>query len=163
MHGNINTRIKKLNSGEFDAIVLAAAGLHRLNLQHIIRHYFPAEQMIPAAGQGALGIECKTDDKRILQFIEPLNHADTHRAIRAERAMVTKLEWGCEVPIAAFATIDNSTIKLSGRVGSTDGSTLITSHIKGAAKQGIELGIQLANDLINKGAKQLLQHNHPNH
>lgn len=162
LRGNVGTRLAKLDNDEYDAIVLATSGLQRLNLDERIRHELGSDISLPAVGQGALTIECRAGDDDVLSLLAPLNHLDTQLCVSAERAMNKALEGGCQVPIAGFATLDNELLTLEGRVGTPDGTTLLS------AKETIALGNQphhsaeqlgqnIAQRLIEQGARQILQ------
>ncbi|MBF0588890.1 MAG: hydroxymethylbilane synthase [Magnetococcales bacterium] len=157
LRGNVNTRIQRLEEGRFDAIILAAAGVKRLEMtQHVVSWIDP-EQMIPAVGQGAVGVETRVADRRILKLLKPLEHPDTRDCVLAERAFLTRLEGGCQVPIAAHARLkDDETIHLIGRVSSLDGSHALTMETKGARNNPAELGDLLASQLLDAGAAAIL-------
>lgn len=157
LRGNVGTRLSKLDAGQYDAIILASAGLKRLELQQRIRHVLDRDVSLPAVGQGALGIECRSHDTEILDLIMPLMHTDTNVCVRAERAFNAYLEGGCQVPIAGFATLKNGQIHLEGRVGSVDGETLLVSKVIGETQQAEQLGVQLAKQLLDQGAGELLK------
>lgn len=157
LRGNVNTRLAKLDAGEFDAIILAAAGLIRLEKSERIRSLLPPAQSLPANGQGAVGIECRTDDAETLALLAPLEHRPTRLCVQAERAMNRRLNGGCQVPIGAFATLENNTLHLTGLVGSLDGQSIIKSQINGPAENGEQLGYQLADELLNHGADAILK------
>ena len=131
LRGNVNTRLQKLDDGEFDGIILAAAGLKRLELSERITCYLEPEHCLPAVGQGAIGIECRAGDKSILDYIQALDDAHTHTRLRAERAFNARLQGGCQVPIAGYAVLDGDNIHLRGLVGWPDGSRIIASEIQG--------------------------------
>lgn len=156
LRGNVGTRLSKLDAGLYDAIILASAGLKRLGLNDRIRHHLAAELSLPAVGQGALGLECREQDQETLALIKPLLHAETDACVRAERAFNAYLEGGCQVPIAGFATLSGEMIHIEGRVGSVDGKTLLISKMQGEITQAEQLGVQLAQDLIQQGAAELL-------
>ncbi|MCO6441567.1 MAG: hydroxymethylbilane synthase [Nitrococcus mobilis] len=156
LRGNVQTRLAKLESGEFDAIVLAAAGLRRLGLAERIRCTLTPEQSLPAVGQGALGIECRSDDPEINDLIAPLTHYPSYLRVVAERAVNARLEGSCQVPIAAFAVLDGPNMWLRALVGSRDGSCVLRGEIRGLAAAGVSLGGQLADDLLSRGAAELL-------
>lgn len=157
LRGNVGTRLSKLDAGQYDAIILASAGLKRLGLFERIRHTLTAEISLPAVGQGALGLECRSNDEEVLDLIMPLMHAETNACVRAERAFNAYLEGGCQVPIAGFATLDNQTLSLEGRVGSADGQTLLRSNVQGVPEDAEQLGVQLAQNLLQQGAGELLK------
>jgi hydroxymethylbilane synthase len=154
LRGNVNTRLAKLDDGQYDAIILAAAGLRRLDMYDRIRHTLAPELSLPAVGQGAVGIECREADEHIQQLLEPLNHTETALRVRAERAMNKTLEGGCQVPIAGFAELRNGSLHLSGRVGTTDGSTLLQANASGTDPQAV--GEQVAEALLKQGAGDIL-------
>ncbi|MCF2949163.1 hydroxymethylbilane synthase [Paraglaciecola aquimarina] len=158
LRGNVNTRLAKLDAGEYDAIVLAAAGLIRLGMQERIQFQIPADQSLPAVGQGAVGIECRNDDQELIDLLAPLNHQETSIRVRAERAMNAKLNGGCQVPIGSFAVIDqeSSKISLKGLVGSTDGKTLLHASQTGTVDQAELIGEQVAQMLLDQGAGEIL-------
>ncbi|CAM4163277.1 hydroxymethylbilane synthase [Acinetobacter pragensis] len=157
LRGNVGTRLSKLDAGNYDAIILASAGLKRLGLAQRIRHTLLPEVSLPAVGQGALGLECREDDQQVLDLILPLMHADSNACVRAERAFNAYLEGGCQVPIAGYATLSNGQIHLEGRVGSVDGVTLLKAVQVGAASDAEVLGVALAKDLVSQGADDLLK------
>ncbi|EJO9874102.1 hydroxymethylbilane synthase [Vibrio vulnificus] len=156
LRGNVGTRLSKLDAGEYDAIILAAAGLKRLGLEERIRSFIEPEQSLPAVGQGAVGIECRTNDERILKLLEPLNHADTADRVKCERAMNLTLEGGCQVPIGSYALLEGDEIWLRALVGEPDGSEIVRGEIRGPRAQAEQLGVQLANQLLNEGAREIL-------
>ncbi len=156
LRGNVNTRLQKLDDGDYDAIVLACAGLRRLGMEDRIREALSPDSMLPAVGQGAIGIECRNDDARINNLLMPLNDPDTHVCVAAERAMNTRLEGGCQVPIGAHAELGHGVIVLKGLVGSLDGSEIVHGNISGRPGDAVELGCVLAEDLLSRGADRLL-------
>ena len=156
LRGNVNTRLKKLDDGEYDAIILAAAGLIRLEMKHRITSYLSTEQSLPAMGQGAVGIECRDNDELTLQLIAPLAHKETTIRLTAERALNKRLEGGCQVPIGGFAELDGDQLSMRSFVGSPDGKNLVEGNISGPAENAEQLGIQLADDLLSRGAKEIL-------
>jgi hydroxymethylbilane synthase len=157
LRGNVNTRLSKLDHSEYDAIILASAGLIRLGFKERIRQYLDTEISLPAVGQGAVGIECRVDDERINQLIAPLNHEQTRICVLAERAMNQRLEGGCQVPIAGYAQLAYGQVKMRGLVGRPDGKQVIRGNIEGSAKNAEQLGRMLADDLLSRGAKEILQ------
>ena len=157
LRGNVGTRLSKLDEGLYDAIILASAGLKRLGLADRIRHSLSAEISLPAVGQGALGLECRSNDSALLKLIEPLQHQETSNCVRAERAFNAYLEGGCQVPIAGYATLRNDQIQIEGRVGSVDGKVILKAQRVGAVEQAEQLGEQLAQDLLAQGAGDLLK------
>ncbi len=156
LRGNVNTRLRKLDNGEYDAIILATAGLLRLEMPDRIRQKMSAEQSLPAGGQGAMGIECRSDDTETFQLLAPLQHEETAIRVTAERAVNERLNGGCQAPIACFAILDNDDIWLRGLVGSPDGKVMIQSEIRGHKSSAKELGIELAEDLLARGADKIL-------
>ncbi|EMH4165275.1 hydroxymethylbilane synthase [Pluralibacter gergoviae] len=156
LRGNVGTRLSKLDAGEYDAIILAVAGLQRLGLESRIRQPLSAEQSLPAVGQGAVGIECRLDDERTLALLAPLNHAETAVRVTAERAMNTRLEGGCQVPIGSYAELVDGDIWLRALVGSPDGKTMVRGERRGPAKDAGALGVSLAEELLNSGAREIL-------
>ena len=157
LRGNVGTRLSKLDTGQYDAIILASAGLKRLGLQDRIRHTLSPELSLPAVGQGALGLECRADDQATLALILPLMHVETDTCVRAERAFNAYLEGGCQVPIAAYATLTGDTLSIEGRVGGVDGQILLVAQQQGLTTQAQQLGEQLAQDLLAQGAGELLK------
>ncbi|WP_033932987.1 hydroxymethylbilane synthase [Vibrio cholerae] len=157
LRGNVETRLSKLDAGEYDAIILAAAGLKRLELESRIRSFIEPEQSLPAVGQGAVGIECRVDDQRVRALLAPLNHADTADRVRCERAMNLTLQGGCQVPIGSYALLEGDTIWLRALVGEPDGSQIVRGEIRGPRTQAEQLGITLAEQLLSQGAKEILE------
>lgn len=160
LRGNVNTRLAKLDAGEYDAIVLAAAGLIRLGMLERIRYEIPATESLPAVGQGAVGIECRNDDHELINILAPLNHLETSIRVRAERAMNAKLNGGCQVPIGSYAVLSNEQgqpqITLQGLVGSPDGKTLLHAQQSGTLDQAEQIGEQVAQMLLDQGAGEIL-------
>ncbi len=157
LRGNVNTRLAKLDDGDYDAIVLACAGLVRLEMEHRIKQRIAADWILPAVGQGAIGLEAREGDDDTLQLIAPLNHADTRDRILAERALNERLQGGCQVPIASHAVLEDDQLHLRGLVGETDGSRIITAEARGPRTEAEALGQQVADDLLAKGARKILQ------
>lgn len=157
LRGNVDTRIKRLDEQQYDAIVLAAAGLIRLGLQNRITEYLSSTVMLPAVGQGALGIECRSDDVSIIELIKPLNHSETHFCITAERSLNKQLNGGCQVPVAAHAVLINDKIKLQGLVGKPEGSLILKAEREDFIANAELLGLQVANDLLQQGAEKILR------
>jgi len=159
LRGNVNTRLRKLDEGQYDAIILAAAGLIRLKMNERIAQHIEPEEMLPANGQGAVGIECRINDEAIKALLAPLECRTTRIRVLAERAMNKALEGGCQVPIASYSVIsdDGKQIHLRGLVGAIDGSEIIESEITGAVEQGETLGNTLAQELLSRGADKILK------
>ncbi|ELD6123961.1 hydroxymethylbilane synthase [Vibrio cholerae] len=157
LRGNVGTRLSKLDAGEYDAIILAAAGLKRLELESRIRSFIEPEQSLPAVGQGAVGIECRVNDQRVRALLAPLNHADTADRVRCERAMNLTLQGGCQVPIGSYALLEGDHIWLRALVGKPDGSQIVRGEIRGPRTQAEQLGITLAEQLLSQGAKEILE------
>jgi hydroxymethylbilane synthase len=159
IRGNVDTRLRKLDSGEFDAIVLAAAGLHRLGFESRITEHLSEELILPAVGQGALAIESRSDDVAVNEIVASLDHEATRLACNAERAFLRGLGGGCLVPIAGRARIQGDDLSLSGLVASPDGSEIIRGHRSGAAEDPESVGERLAAELIDQGADRILARN----
>lgn len=157
LRGNVGTRLSKLDAGLYDAIILASAGLKRLELTARIRHALPAELSLPAVGQGALGLECRSQDQHVLDLIDFLQHTETSACVRAERAFNAYLEGGCQVPIAAFAQLQGDQLTVEGRVGEPTGQQLLVAIQQGHQDQAEALGVALAKDLLAQGAGELLK------
>ena len=156
LRGNVNTRLAKLDAGEYDAIILASAGLMRLKFDERIRSRMSIEVSLPAGGQGAVGVECRNDDARTRALLAPLHHADTSDRVIAERALNRRLEGGCQVPIACFAELQGDNLYLRGLVGDLTGKTVLRAEIIGPRKQAEQLGIQVAEMLLDQGAGAIL-------
>ena len=156
LRGNVNSRLAKLDAGEYDAILLAAAGLKRLGLQERISALLPTELSLPANGQGAVGIECRLDDNELLSLLAPLEHPQTRQRVLAERAMNRALQGGCQVPIGAYAELEGDTLWLRGLVGLPDGSRILRAELRGAVGEPEALGQALAEQLLTQGAAELL-------
>ncbi|WP_439214008.1 hydroxymethylbilane synthase [Duffyella gerundensis] len=156
LRGNVGTRLSKLDAGEYDAIILACAGLKRLGLESRIRHAMPAEESLPAVGQGAVGIECRLDDSETIMLLAALNHDDTATRIKAERAMNTRLEGGCQVPIGSYAVLEGDQLWLRGLVGSPDGKVTVRGERRGPREDAESMGISLAEELLGNGAREIL-------
>lgn len=156
LRGNVNTRLAKLDDGQYDAIVLAAAGLIRLGMQHRIQTEIPAELSLPAVGQGAVGIECRNDDANLIALLAPLNHLETAIRVTAERAMNAKLNGGCQVPIGSFSEIESQQITLRGLVGSVDGKILLQAKHTDSVENAELLGEHVAELLLAQGAGEIL-------
>lgn len=156
LRGNVNTRIDKLVAGEFDAIILAAAGVLRLEMTEHVVTWIDPNRMIPAVGQGAVGVETRLDDQRMRDLLAPLNHRETEIQVRAERAFLTTLEGGCQVPLAAHARLEDDQVILRGRVASLDGKEMITLEKRDSYDNAEKLGVRLAEALLREGAQQIL-------
>ncbi len=157
LRGNVNTRLRKLDDGEFAAILLAASGLKRLEFDSRIRRLLPPEESLPAIGQGALGIECRCDDAYLHQLLAPLHHLPTAHCVEAERAMNRRLQGGCQVPIGGYALLnDQGELWLRGLVGTPDGTTLIRGERRGTPEEREVLGNDLAEELLAQGAATIL-------
>ena len=156
LRGNVNTRLAKLDSGQYDAIILAAAGLIRLEMGERIRDFIEPEVSLPANGQGAVGIECRINDEVTKALLAPLEHSETRIRVNAERAMNRHLEGGCQVPIGAYALVDGEQVHLRGLVGAIDGSEILRDEISGHVDNAEKLGIELAKKLLAQGADKIL-------
>ncbi len=156
IRGNIQTRRNKLGT-EVDAVILAAAGIIRMGMQDQMHGYLEVEDVLPAVAQGTLGIQTRNDDIETNRLVDQLNHIDTTDRTRAERAFLARLEGGCQVPIGAYATLDGDKLHLEGVVGAVDGSQLIRRNVSGLRSEGEALGIQLADIILDLGAREILQ------
>lgn len=156
LRGNVNTRLAKLDAGEYDAIILAAAGLLRLGFAERIRSYLSVEDSLPAGGQGAVGIECRVDDHELHQLLAVLHDPNTADRVTAERALNTHLNGGCQVPIACYAVLEQDQLWLRGMVGQPDGSQLLMAQARAPRAQASQLGVQVAEDLLSQGAGEIL-------
>ena len=156
LRGNLETRFRKLDEGQFDAMILAAAGVKRLGWAQRITEIIDPSVSLPAIGQGAIGIECRTNDEFINSLIAPLNHKETSICVRAERALLKRLQGGCQVPIAAYAVIKDGRLIMDGLVGSVTGDRIIREHLEGPLEDAETIGITLAEKLLSKGADKIL-------
>ena len=158
LRGNVNTRLAKLDQGEYDALILASAGLIRLNMHQRIASRLEAELCLPAGGQGAVGIECRAEDKAIQALLDPLHHPQSAFCVLAERAMNRRLQGGCQVPIGCYAQLQSSgdRLNLRGLVASVDGQTMLKADIQGAVEDAERLGEMLADKLLSMGAGEIL-------
>lgn len=156
LRGNVGTRLTKLDNQEYDAIILAGVGLKRLGLQNRIKQYIDTDLILPAVGQGAIGIESRADDKTLSELLAPLEDKNSRICIEAERAMNLALQGGCQVPIACLSQLENDSLTLRGLVGQIDGSEMIKAEITGHSTQAEALGRQLADNLLAQGAKAIL-------
>jgi hydroxymethylbilane synthase len=157
LRGNVDTRLRKLSAGDYEAIVLAAAGLLRLGRATVVAEYLPLDVMLPAVGQGALCVETRVDDEATQELVATLDHLPTRQAIQAERAFLQRLEGGCQVPIAAHAGIGNGRLRLQGLVASLDGARLVRDEIQGPVAEAGRLGTALAERLWAAGAGKILE------
>ncbi|WP_338365192.1 hydroxymethylbilane synthase [uncultured Pseudoalteromonas sp.] len=156
LRGNVNTRLAKLDDGQYDAIILAAAGLLRLKMDERIADYIEPEVSLPANGQGAVGIECRVDDEVTKALLAPLEHNQTRIRVNAERAMNRHLEGGCQVPIGAYALVDGEQVHLRGLVGAVDGSEILYDEVTGHINDAEAIGVELAKKLLAQGADKIL-------
>ena len=156
LRGNVGTRLTKLDNGDYDAIILAAAGLIRLGMPNRITSFIEATQFLPAAGQGAVGIECRTDDAAVQALLAPLADPETTACVLAERAMNAHLQGGCQVPIGGYAVLENGHIYLRALVGALDGSKIIYAEGKNTLENAEILGVQIAEKLLAQGADRIL-------
>jgi hydroxymethylbilane synthase len=156
IRGNVPTRLKKFAESDLDGMILAYAGVHRLGLEAGVCRLIPFKVMLPAVGQGAVAIEVRADDQQVLDLIAKLDDFETHTCVTAERAFLRRLEGGCQVPIGAHATLENESVMLEGLVGSLDGSVIYRESIVGTPKEAEDLGVRLAESLIERGAEKLL-------
>ncbi len=157
LRGNVDTRLRKLKEGQFDAIILAAAGVKRLGLAENVTEYIDPEISLPAIGQGALGIECRVDDRELNDLIAFFNHAESRTCVTGERALLRRLEGGCQVPIACYGRMKEGKLHLTGLVGSVDGKRIIKDTIEGAPEKAEKLGVTLAEKLLVQGADVILR------
>ncbi len=157
LRGNVDTRLRKLKEGQFDAIILAAAGVKRLGLAENVTEYIEPEISLPAIGQGALGIECRVDDRELNDLIAFFNHTDTRTCVTGERALLRRLEGGCQVPIACYGRMQEGKLHLIGLVGSVDGKRIIRDAIEGEPEKAEKLGVTLAEKLLSRGADVILR------
>lgn len=157
LRGNVPSRINKFFESNWDAIILARAGVERLKLKKYISSYIPIDEILPAVGQGALGIEIHTDNKVVEEIIRSLHHEDTYKAVLSERALLKALEGGCQVPIGAFSEVKSSGLYLDAMVGSLDGTITYRKKLRGSKNDPEKLGTQLAKDLLKAGAKEILK------
>ncbi|WP_425913784.1 hydroxymethylbilane synthase [Pseudomonas sp. GWSMS-1] len=157
LRGNVNTRLAKLDAGDYDAIILAAAGLIRLGFENRIRASISAEDSLPAGGQGAVGIECRSADSEIHALLAPLHHRDTAVRVTAERALNKHLNGGCQVPIACYALLEGEQLWLRGLVGQPDGSQLLRAEQRASSADAEQLGVAVAEALLAQGAEAILQ------
>jgi len=156
LRGNLDSRIRKMEEGNYDAILLAAAGLRRLGWDGKIRQYIPVDVSIPAIGQGALGIEIRSADERTREAVAFLDDRETSLAVRAERGFLKRLEGGCQVPIAAHGTVAGDTVSLAGLIGKPDGSRILRGTRSGSVSAPEAVGVALAGELLSRGGREIL-------
>lgn len=156
IRGNVNTRLKKMEDGHCDGMIMAAAGLIRLGLESYITQYLEPGTIMPAVSQGAIAIECCSDDKEIIKLLQHINHPETYKTITAERAFMRKLQGGCQVPVGAFSKLEAETLTFSGFVASTDGKLMIQKSISGPLSDAGQLGEKLAEEIIQLGGREIL-------
>ncbi len=157
LRGNVDTRLRKLKEGQYDAIILAAAGVKRLGLAENVTEYLDPRISLPAIGQGALGIECRVDDRELNDMISFFNHAETRVCVTGERALLRRLEGGCQVPIACYGEMKNGNLLLTGLVASVDGRQIIKDTIEGLPEKTEKMGVTLAETLLSRGADVILR------
>jgi len=157
LRGNVDTRLRKYREAEFDALLLAAAGLDRLGLSQAISERLAIEQFLPAAGQGVLAIECRAEDAATLAQLRPLHHAPTAEAIAAERALLRRLDCGCQAPVAAYAETAGEELTLRALVAAPDGRRVVRAEASGARQEAERVGVQLAETLLDEGADEILR------
>jgi len=156
LRGNLDTRLRKLGEGLYDAIILAAAGLHRMGWKDRISAYLDETEFVPAIGQGAVGIEVRVEDDTIRRFLAPLHHSETALAVEAERSLLKELEGGCQVPIGGHARVLGEDLELTGLVASLDGKRVFRTTLKAPRKEASALGVRLARELLDSGAGEIL-------
>ncbi|MCD6388974.1 MAG: hydroxymethylbilane synthase, partial [Desulfobulbaceae bacterium] len=156
LRGNLDTRLRKLDEGLYDAIILAAAGLNRLKLSDRATDYFSPEEMLPAVGQGAVGIELRKDDDELLEGLAFLQDDETSVRVRAERAFLLRLEGGCQVPIGGFAVVEDDLISLTGLIAAVDGSRMLKETVSGPLADAEQMGISIAEKLLGMGGAEIL-------
>ncbi len=157
LRGNLDTRLRKLSDGMYDAIVLAAAGLHRMGWQDRITAYLEVDDFLPAIGQGALGLEFRSDDQAIRDLLVPLHHEDTALAVQAERSFLERLEGGCQVPIGGYGRAEGDRVHFTGLVATIDGAGIFRTSRSASRKDAVHLGIQVAEELLDSGARAVLE------
>jgi hydroxymethylbilane synthase len=157
LRGNVDTRLRKLRDGEYDAIILAVAGLERLGLERHITQRLPADMLLPAPAQGALALQCRTGDAAVLELLRPLHHYPSAQAVRAERAFLNGLSSGCSAPVAAYAQVSQGALQLRGLVASLDGSRVVRVSDEGAPDEPELLGQRLAQQALEQGASAILE------
>ena len=157
LRGNIDTRLRKLHEQNLDGIIMALAAIRRLQITDIQYQIFDVDEMIPAIGQGAIGIQIRTQDENLKERLQKLNHLPTYFSVLAERSLLKTLDTGCQFPVGGLGQVTNGRLELVGFVGSTDGKHLIKTRVQGNMEQAEKLGVELANKLIEKGAEKILQ------
>jgi hydroxymethylbilane synthase len=157
LRGNVQTRLRRMREQNLTGVVLAAAGLRRLQLEGEITELLDPEVSLPAVGQGALAIECRADDEEILSLLAPLDDADTRASVTAERSFLSELEGGCRIPLAGYATLSDGTLRVRGLVGSPDGKTVVRGEQTGPSRAAAELGRALAQDIASRGGREILE------
>ncbi|NRA69735.1 MAG: hydroxymethylbilane synthase [Gammaproteobacteria bacterium] len=157
LRGNVGTRLGKLDNGDYDAIILAAAGLIRLELNQRIASFIEPEESLPAVGQGAVGIECRIDDQRMKELLAPLEHRETRIRVLAERALNKRLEGGCQVPIGSYCVLEGDNFWLRALVGSPDGSVMLKEEVRGVIADAEAQAIVMADKLLDRGGREILQ------
>lgn len=156
LRGNLDTRLRKLDEGQYDAIILASAGLNRLGLSDRATSYFDKEAMLPAVAQGAVGIELRSADEELLQGLQFLDHQDTTSAVTAERAFLKRLEGGCQVPIAGFAEFENGKLTMTGLVSDIEGTNILKKTMTCSPEDAAKMGVDLAEELLASGGREVL-------
>lgn len=157
LRGNLDTRLRKMKEGLFDAVILAAAGIHRMGWHEVIAEYLDPQEFLPAVGQGALGIEIREDDREIAELVSKIHDKTTAFSVTAERSFLRELEGGCQVPIGCHCFVENGTVRLVGMIASLDGATVVRDEIKGRLDEGEMLGRKLAQELRRKGGEEILK------
>lgn len=157
LRGNVNTRLAKLDNGEYDAIILASAGLIRLGMEERIATEIDVEQSLPAAGQGIVGIESRIDDPDTIELLDRLHHQETSYRVQAERALSARLDGGCQVPIAAYSVLEGNQLWLRGLVASPDGRNVVTADARAHCNEAVDLGVKVAEMLLYRGASDILR------
>jgi len=157
LRGNVDTRLRKLENGEYDAIILAYAGLKRLGLNHKATYIFQPDELIPAVAQGFLGIEIRLNDEKIKSIVDKLNHKESSIRAEAERSFLRKLEGGCQVPLGCYSSINDGKLKIIGFISNLNGTKFIKDYVEGDIKEYKDLGVQLAEKLLSKGGEKILE------
>jgi hydroxymethylbilane synthase len=157
VRGNLDTRMRKAEEGEVDAVILASAGITRMGWADRITHYIESAQMVPAVGQGAIGVEIREDDPFMADVCEQLSHDETFTCVTAERVVMRQLEGGCQVPIGAYARIEGETLVMDAIVGSVDGETILRHRLEGSPKEPAMLGMCMVDALLAMGAREILE------